>query len=68
MSEGQMNTIALVCVSVYFKVDKGPTKKFARKRKLQFQVEVNPSSPKGGGLYHPPNGFRPGAQNRIAKG
>ena len=27
----------------------------------------NPSSPKGG-LYQPPNGFRPGAQNRTAKG
>ena len=23
---------------------------------------------RGGGLYQPPNGFRPGAQNRTAKG
>ena len=28
---------------------------------------LNPSSPKGG-LYQPPNGFHPGAQNRTAKG
>ena len=27
----------------------------------------NPSSPKGG-CTNPPNGFRPGAQNRTAKG
>ena len=28
---------------------------------------INPSSPKGG-CTNPPNGFRPGAQNRTAKG
>ena len=28
---------------------------------------VNPSSPKGG-CTNPPNSFRPGAQNRTAKG
>ena len=31
--------------------------------------EINPSSPKGGGVVPtPPNGYRPGAQNRTAKG
>ena len=30
-------------------------------------VSINPSSPKGG-CNNPPNGFRPGAQNRTAKG
>ena len=28
---------------------------------------LNPSSPKGG-CTNPPNGYRPGAQNRTAKG
>ena len=28
---------------------------------------LNPSSPKGG-CTNPPNGFRPGAQNRTAEG
>ena len=30
-------------------------------------INVNPSSPRGG-CTNPPNGFRPGAQNRTAKG
>ena len=29
--------------------------------------DFNPSSPEGG-CTNPPNGFRPGAQNRTAKG
>ena len=29
---------------------------------------INPSSPKGGLYQPPPNGYRPGAQNRTAKG
>ena len=29
--------------------------------------DINPSSPKGG-CTNPPNGSRPGAQNRTAKG
>ena len=28
---------------------------------------INPSSPKGGVVPTPPNGYRPGAQNRTAK-
>ena len=28
---------------------------------------INPSSPKGGLYQPPPNGYRPGAQNRTAK-
>ena len=33
----------------------------------QLNQLINPSSPKGG-CTNPPNGFRPGAQNRTAKG
>ena len=33
----------------------------------KFLTLINPSSPKGG-CTNPPNGFRPGAQNRTAKG
>ena len=33
----------------------------------RFIQGFNPSSPKGG-CTNPPNGFRPGAQNRTAKG
>ena len=32
-----------------------------------YSVTINPSSPRGG-CTNPPNGFRPGAQNRTAKG
>ena len=35
---------------------------------LFFFCGLNPSSPKGGVVPTPPNGFRPGAQNRTAKG
>ena len=42
---------------------------FIGKNVFFFKYSLNPSSPKrGGGLYQPPNGFRPGAQNRTAKG
>ena len=34
---------------------------------LNTDRRVNPSSPKGG-CTNPPNGYRPGAQNRKAKG
>ena len=35
--------------------------------KFATDLMINPSSPKGG-LYQPPIGFRPGAQNPTAKG
>ena len=35
---------------------------------LSYILIFNPSSPKGGLYQPPPNGYRPGAQNRTAKG
>ena len=38
-----------------------------KKSKTSNTFKINPSSPKGG-CNNPPNSFRPGAQNRAAKG
>ena len=45
------------------------TNKYNSDHGLLWKWLVNPSSPKGGGCTNPPpNGYRPGAQNRTAKG
>ena len=58
-------------LGIYFDVKFGASRFAQTKEHLAFNLGyillLNPSSPKGG-CNNPPKSFRPGAQNRTAKG